>query len=771
DGPPAPPIEAPPPHHADPDVVARLARAADRPLLVVLDAPEEMPPHLSHAPRPWALATAAWLRASGARLALGCRPEFWERLGPHFPAEVLHRPTSPFTATATSAPAATARREPDTGGEYLPPHVPLADPPEGHPLTLRILEQLQPVAIPATPPGRHEVFEAWLALVSLRIATSVGAGRRPAVRGSALRRLAAVAAGRLHLAARRCLGPGRGALDQRAFETVFPWHGGWAGAVLSLDVLQPAGEGYRFTDEEFGDWLQGVHLELDEALANLVHSTPQPGAVPVPGHRVGPVAEALLLAHHHRGAGGLLPRLRELVDAVHREGEQGWWAARLLSRALRGVPDATPYLPVLRALAARLLRAGSHPDFPPAFWAGLRLPLDARTDLLRQLLPLDPAQPGGRRFLDVAAALLTAEPAAAQPLLCRWFGDDRPLRAPGATVATAAGALLHTHRGQATDSLTEALVAALTTAGGAHAGELLDELAHDEPAALSRAVHRWAADDRVERRRAAAGRLAALATVPGADHDELTRAAKELLRRPDDTGELHPPAYGHLLGRPASRSSYLTAALLRFARDPYDAGLSEALVRALSTHPRQVLAGFRHRLCGPAAASRESATALLTALADVRVPALARQVAHLVAEYAWSRPEEVVEPVTAFVERRLAAGAAARATLLPLVEELCRLPGTALRARLGRVLAAADGQLAGELLEPLLAAGEEPPVRESVLAGAGHDPELLRRLGLATDGTPPGTPPGTRPRGAAGFDGGALALPRKPSDLTARTRG
>ncbi|MBB1253763.1 serine protease, partial [Streptomyces sp. OF3] len=721
-------IEAPPPHHADPDVVARLARAADRPLLVVLDAPEEMPPHLSHAPRRWALGTAAWLRASGARLALGCRPEFWERLGPHFPPDVLHHPAEvPHSpAEGSHLPAA-----------HLPPHVPLADPPEGHPLTLRILEQLQPVETPAAPPGRHEVFEAWLALLSLRIATTVGAGRRPAVRGGALRRLAAVAAGRLHLAARRCLGPGRGALDQRAFETVFPWHGGWAGAVLSLDVLQPAGEGYRFTDEEFGDWLQGVHLEVDEALRNLVHSNPQPGAVPVPGHRMGPVAEALLLAHHHRGAGGLLPRLRELVDAVHREGDQGWWAARLLSRTLRGVPDATPYLPVLRALAARLLRAGEHPDFPPAFWSALRLPLDARTDLLRQLLPLDPAQPGGRRFLDVAAGLLAADPGAVQPLLCRWFGDERPLRAPGATVATAAGALLHTHRGQATDSLTEALVAALSTAGGAHAGELLDELAHDEPAALSRAVRRWAADDRAERRRAAAARLPALATVPGADADELTRAAKELLRRADDTGELHPPAYRQLLGRPASRSSYLTAALLRFARDPYDDGLTHALVRTLHTHPRQVLTGFRHRLCGPATASRESATALLTALADVCVPALARQVAHLIAEYACGRPDEAAEPVAAFVERRLAAGATARATLLPLVEELSRLPSAALRARLGRTLAAADGPLAGELLEPLLGAEAEAPVRESVLAAAG----------------------------------GALPLPRRPSHLATRTRG
>ncbi|MEW5536023.1 hypothetical protein, partial [Streptomyces virginiae] len=50
--------------------LARLVARAGRPLLVVLDAPEEMPPALAHRLGPWTEATAAWLRATGARLVV-----------------------------------------------------------------------------------------------------------------------------------------------------------------------------------------------------------------------------------------------------------------------------------------------------------------------------------------------------------------------------------------------------------------------------------------------------------------------------------------------------------------------------------------------------------------------------------------------------------------------------------------------------------------------------------------------------------------------------
>ncbi|WP_152648926.1 serine protease [Streptacidiphilus anmyonensis] len=65
---------------------ARVAAAAHRPLLIVLDAPEEAPPQLLARWRGWCAQTVRRLRATESRLVLGCLPEFWERtcsyLGP-----------------------------------------------------------------------------------------------------------------------------------------------------------------------------------------------------------------------------------------------------------------------------------------------------------------------------------------------------------------------------------------------------------------------------------------------------------------------------------------------------------------------------------------------------------------------------------------------------------------------------------------------------------------------------------------------------------------
>ncbi|MBU7596087.1 serine protease [Streptomyces sp. P38-E01] len=707
------PVTIPPPAH--PDVVARLAAEAGRPLLVLLDGPEEMPPHLAHELRRWCLGTANWLRVSGAHLALACRPEFWDRAGRYFPEELLYG-----SSGVNSSPPQ------PSWGLQLRPHVPLEAFPGGHPLTDRILAQLRPVDTPSRPPDRREVYEAWVALVSLRIATSLGASRRPPVADAALRRLAATASGRLHLAARRCLGPGQGGLSRSEFEAVFPWSGGWATAVLSIGVLQPAGEGYRFSDEALGDWLQGAHLEVDAALDALVHHPRQSEAVPVPRHRVGPVAEALLLCHHTMGPRGLGPRLRELIDAVDRGGDEGWWACRLLRQTLLRVPDARPYLPVLRVLATRLLHGGGHPAFGPSFWARLTLETSQLIDLLRQLLPLDDAPPAaGERYMDVVARLLAERPRAVTPLLCRWFSDGRELRAPGATVAGAAGALLYAHRRVATDELADSLVAALTTVGGGAARGLLEELVQDEPVGLGRAVHRWSRDAREDRRNAAARYLPALAARTEADRGELAAAARQLLRGPDEAGRLHPAAYAVLVQDRSTRASYLSAAQLRFAREPFDQDLARALVGALHTHPRQVLAALRHRLCGPAPARPETARGLLTLLGDVHTPALARPLSVIVGELARRRPESAAEPIARFVDRRLGAGASARAGLRPLVGELLSLRATAPRTALARVLAAhrETGALAEELAQAMLAVERDPAVR-GALEGARAVPAL-----------------------------------------------
>ncbi|MGP4092559.1 trypsin-like peptidase domain-containing protein, partial [Streptomyces sp. KR55] len=73
-----------------PERVAALARAAGRPLLLLLDGPEEMPPVLAHRLPEWTDGTARWLRETGARLVVACRAEYWERAGAEFPREFLH---------------------------------------------------------------------------------------------------------------------------------------------------------------------------------------------------------------------------------------------------------------------------------------------------------------------------------------------------------------------------------------------------------------------------------------------------------------------------------------------------------------------------------------------------------------------------------------------------------------------------------------------------------------------------------------------------------
>ncbi|MFC8794670.1 trypsin-like peptidase domain-containing protein [Streptomyces cinereoruber] len=863
---------------ATPERAAALAREAGRPLLVVLDGPEEMPPLLAHRLPAWTGATERWLRTHGVRLATACRPEHWERAGALYGSGALHRPApgengdglppavvlGPYTeAEARAVREGYGLRETD-----------LAEADARHPLALRLLAEVR-AALPGEVPGRpcrEEVFTAHLDLMCLRTAVRIAAGTRPLIRGTAVRRLAARVTGRVHEAARRCLGPGHGVLDRASFEELFPWREGWAPAVLTEGLLVPAGSGYRFAHEELADWLQAAHLDLDTALHALVHThhenrtpdapgstslqgpggtaavgpfaspgVPGPGAVraqspgstaaagafappdgprgteagprlldgavasdfpaspgapgspdfpagpgavtgseapgspagpgvpgprtapygsgsppgsgvpgaaagpaplpgagaarpqapPVPRHRIGPVLQALLLEHRERGAGGSVPRLAGLVEALARfadAGEDGggdgaWWAARLLGESLRRVPDPRPCLPVLRLLADRIgARPGRRPAFAafgPEFWRGLAVGEDERIDLLRRLVTADP--PGEDRWFAAVAGLLAADPRGVQPLLCRWFGDARPLpAAPHATVATGAQALLHAHRHLAVDDLCEALVAT------AHplAEGLLTALARDETSALCRAVDRWAHDDgRPERRAAAAayGHLAAGRATAPADRELLRYAALALLARPADR-DLHGAALGLLIRDPESRDRHLPRAAI-------DPGVPvDALVEALATHPDEVLDALWSRLDAPGG----DPAAVLGALAGIDAPAPARRVAALVRDHALLRPGDAPH-VAAFVDRRLEAGPEAGTVLLPLVGDLVRSRSVPLRRALAPVLAApgtgASRHLRAELLDVLLeheryeAEAGETSVLEALLTAAAEDAE------------------------------------------------
>ncbi|MET9469000.1 hypothetical protein ABZY44_30235, partial [Streptomyces sp. NPDC006544] len=619
------------------------------------------------------------------------------------------------------------------------------------------------------------------------------------VHGPGVGRLAARVAGRVHEAARLCLGPGQGRLGRAAFEELFPWRPGWASAVLTEGLLVPAGDGYRFAHEELSDWLQAAHLDLPAALDTL-------GRGAVPRHRIGPVLEALLRlppdaaavplsrlvavldgeavgsteedaeAHAHAqlhaapgpypgpdsgpvpypgpdwdavpypgsGSGAAPypgPYLGPDWEAVPAPGrapapdpavaagpEARWWAARLLRETLLHASDATPYLPVLHSLADYLVRAATPPaeEFGAWFWNRLRLAEGDRFALLRRLVARD------HRYLHAAARRLVRAPRLVQPLLCGWFADERRLLGrPGATVATAAQALLHTHRAVAVDHLAETLVAAAHP----HADALLAVLAEDEPSALCRAVDRWAHDERPGRRAAAAAyaTLTAPHVRTPADRELLRHAAQALLARPADTA-VHGSALAVLLRDPQVRARYLPQALARF-RDP-DRGTrlpASALVAALPVlpDPDAVFGALRDRADGE----------VVRALAALTTPALARRAADLVREHLARHPEDAAHAAE-FVDRRLEQGLAAAPVLRPLVLDLLRSGTPGVRAALAAVLAGpgteASSALRSELADVLLLEEPDPVVLDAFLGalatGAAARPhqrtrELLRRTG------------------------------------------
>ena len=258
---------------------------------------------------------------------------------------------------------------------------------------------------------------------------------------------------------------------------------------------------------------------------------------------------------------------------------------------------------MLRRLADRIASDGRNAAFGAGFWRLLRVPTAAKTELLQLMLPADPVD-GARaahdgRFLDVVDALATAEPETVLPLLCGWFTDRRALSGgapadgvPQPTVASAAQALLYAHRGRAPRLLLDVLIDTCHP----RADELLGELAQDEPAALCRAVERWAYDERSLRRIAAAeyGTDWSAAPRTSVDREHLGSAARALLRRPGDLS-LHAAA----TARPAAclrrRRPGTSTPPSNCWAPPARGSCPTPSTRALRERPEPVLAAFRAR--------------------------------------------------------------------------------------------------------------------------------------------------------------------------------
>jgi hypothetical protein len=797
--------------------VARVARDAGRPLVILLDAPEQMP----SAPGPrftdWATATATWLRETGARLVVGCGAEYWERVGAVFPGEMLHRgapliavpgsrrwgrePAVQHRELTESARAATvdaAVRPAEVRGAAADVRgVPVGV--RGAPSEWPMLPADAPVVTWGRPVGDGRRTEAGCEPAGAALRPACPRGLRPYASDGSV------------------LAPGAVPSPQ------FGEPGSRASAVLAEGPPALAGDDHHLTLEEPADSLQSTHLDLDAALhalvhahalgagehpvssltataaarrrARTVHGQPAPaGTLPVPRHRVGPVVQALLRLAREEGDAELALRLEDLTHALDAllppraapPDEAALCATNLLAGTLLRLPDATPYLYVLRLTADRIVRWRAQrrnvpSEFGPWFWEALRVPEAERFDLLRRLVAADePARPaeaygtghdaggpaGGRRpgvprpgvprYLDAVARLLATDPVSVPRHLTRWFDDERPLPAtPHATVATAAQALLHTHRRAALDELAEALVDSAHRRGD----ELLAALAEEEPSAVCRAVDRWAHDGRPVRRTAAVahGLRAAPHVRTETDRELLRHAALVLLARPADC-TVHGGALALLVQDPLTRARYLPQALARFtAGDPQLP--ASVLATALAGHPEPVLAAFRTRLrrCGPDAGQT------LRTLLDAAPPALAGPVAALVRETVTRRPdtdsgparsgesEDLGSQVAAYVGGRLDHDRAARAFLLPLVAGLLDGGPPQLRSALAGVLAAPGGAqsrpLRRELLDLLLGQERDPAVLDAVLRAAAdgvhrggqeHARHVIHRTGLVLARTPEG---------------------------------
>ncbi|MFB6892583.1 serine protease [Kitasatospora sp. NPDC056327] len=749
------------PQPPGPAAVAALCAAAGRPLLVVLDGPEESPVPLDP---DWLRDSARWLSACGARLLTVCGEEAWERVAPGGATGEFLVPVGGAQGRAGAVRVAVRRLGPLPGGTAeqvrrrygLPPSRPAGTGPDaGNPLLLRLAGELRAHGLRAEPVCRGELFAAHLDLCCLRVAQRLvedgrarrpGAHRRGAVRPAGagtgrVRRTAAAVAGRVHEAARRMLGAERGGLPRAVFEELFPVAGGWATAVLAEGLFVPAGPGHRFAHGAFADWLQGRHLDLDAALRLLLgeaEDTRPPGeSATVPRHRIGPVAAALRRIAETGGAPALDPwlhRIRRALELRPPGSEPAWWARKLLAEGLAASPDAGEHHALLERLAERVversaagggfgrLAAEGFGAFGPGFWTGLGLPVERELALLRTLVAADGPD---RPFLAAVTGRLRADPARVLPLLCSWLDDPRGLPGrPGAGVAGLARELLLTHRALALDDLTEALAAV------AHprADALLAVLAVEEPSALCRAVDRWSHDPRPERHVAAA--VHALRTAPharGAGPELLRFAALALLAREDEPA-LHGAAFALLLRDGPSRARHLPAALAAYRRGEDRFLTARALAPALESDPEPVLAALAARLTGPGRTVPAGApvAGTLRVLADARAPLAARRGAELTARLLRERPALAGPVAVDYLGRRLARGAVegavARLELRMLLSSALAARAAAVRRPFAEVLSSpvpdpvADA-LRCELLDTLLATEGDPEVLGAAVAG------------------------------------------------------
>ena len=570
----------------------------------------------------------------GARLVVACRAEYWESAGAEFPEELLYgsatgRPAGragrfrPASGSATSPPKRPGRPAPGTASRTAPSAAPTPGTPSRCACSPRCAPHLARRPGGAGRPGRRLRRPPGPHVPARRRPARPGRERPPRHRrthGSPPRSPA-----RSTRPPGAASGPGQGELDRAAFEAVFPWGQRRRGSAAApagpppsspRACWSPRAPATASPTRSSPTGSRASHLDLDEALHALVHRRahrPRPRDAPPPGARTTASAPSsrplLLLAAAATGPANSPCRLRGAGATPSTPTRTSWWAARLLPETLLRVPDALPYLGVLRlprrpaSRAWRRAAAPRRPSSGPRFWtalpaAGRRAARPAAPPGPRRRRPR-PQRSGGR------PGIWTPSPGSSPPTpgpysryLTRWFDDDRPLPAtPHATVADRRpGAAAHPppprprrpHRGARRQR---------ATAGPTNCSPSSPRRSRPP---LCRAVDRWAHDETARAARRRGGPRPA--HRPPRPHRRRPRPAAPRRPRPAGPARRQPPARRRARRARAatrhSRDRHLPQALAHFAAGDPQLPPS-ALVPPWPPIPKPVLEAFRARLRGP----------------------------------------------------------------------------------------------------------------------------------------------------------------------------
>jgi len=462
--------------------VVRAFRAEGGSLVVFVDALNEAPAVVGNA-KHWMGQTIEWLRETGARLIVTCRPEFWDRVEAFVAPDLLFR--------SEGSPEAFVRIEDFTVEEaqkaltaYGLDESGLSANDVQHPFLLKIFADMRrrhPGKVGSL--SRYEALERFIDLRCEQVATAADLLIEQVRRA-------------LSTAARTTLGRVDMLLEPAAFDGL---NNRLLPRLVREGLLVPVGEQFRFAFDQVGEFLESAHVPMDKASAlihinRLCRRDEAPGAV-----RHGTLLFALLRVEANEGSEELSGLLAEMLDVFEREG--GIVCDDLFASVFDQSRDARALTGALeRYVRASVLRFG-----PLSVLRRVDLPTGERLRLLRIMAAREFAEDWERKHWDrgrswgfdefsmAAAAAITAEPPAAFRELRGWLSDTTPLRNIGEgwanpgprTVGDVARGLLYRFSDRAFDQLCDLLAEA------GHEETLLELLAEQHPERMLLVCERW----------------------------------------------------------------------------------------------------------------------------------------------------------------------------------------------------------------------------------------------------------------------------------------